>query len=637
MKVRYLGTLLLAVLTFFGCDDNTGTLGLGMLPDSDGMSAHTTTFNVTTRSFAVDSVFAKTSTGYIGKFSDPEFGYYETSFLTELNCTENFSLPEVYKVTERDSEGNPIKATGTMTADSVVSVQLAVYYSSWFGDSLNACRMSIYELDKKLDKNRYTNINPEEYYNKYDPKSLLGRKAYSAFDTSVPDSVRFEKDNNGYYTFYPNVTFPLDKKTFGEDRILKVYREHPEYFKDAATFIDKIFKGVYVKSDYGDGTILYVDYVALNMQFRFHHVNDTTGVALKKKDGTDSLFYSMQTVFASTKEVIQANQFMNSDLIKEKAAEPQHTYIKSPAGIFTEAIMPYDSIYNKLTNDTLNAVKLTFTNYNINSDYEYSMSAPNDVLLIRKQDLKSFFEENKVRDNITSFTTTHNAFATNQYVFSNIARLVTTCINEKQAAKKAAKDKAGSSWNETEWEKTWNKENEDWDKVLLIPVSITYDNSTSSSGNKTMTGIQNDLKPGYAKLKGGPKENAKGEVESPLKIEVTYTSFNKYKLQNIQKKPLPLFVGGRAFLIDGTSCRYYSAAFLVVFFAAGFLAGALVFAGFSAADLAVALLSFFSAAFIFSNLACAFSNSLCSSSISAPWFWIVVSNAFSSSLSISTG
>ena len=35
-----------------------------------------------------------------------------------------------------------------------------------------------------------------------------------------------------------------------------------------------------------------------------------------------------------------------------------------------------------------------------------------------------------------------------------------------------------------------------------------------------MTGIQNDLKPGYAKLKGGPKENAKGEVESPLKIEV---------------------------------------------------------------------------------------------------------------------
>ena len=44
MKVKYLGALLLAAtLTFFGCDDNTGTLGIGMLPGSDGISAHTTT------------------------------------------------------------------------------------------------------------------------------------------------------------------------------------------------------------------------------------------------------------------------------------------------------------------------------------------------------------------------------------------------------------------------------------------------------------------------------------------------------------------------------------------------------------------------------------------------------------------
>lgn len=536
MKVRYLGTLLLAVLTFFGCDDNTGTLGLGMLPGSDGMSAHTTTFDVTTRSFAVDSVFAKTSTGYIGKFSDPEFGYYETSFLTELNCVDNFAFPEVYRVTERDNEGNPTKAIGTMAGDSVVSVQLIVYYDSWFGDSLNACRMSIYELNKKLDKNRYTNINPEDFYNKFDSKSLLGRKAYSAYDTSVPDSVRNATDSNGNKTYSPSISFQLDKKTFGEERLLKVYRQHPEYFKDASTFIDKIFKGVYVKSDYGDGTILYVDQVGLLIQLRFHHVDETTGVALKKQDGTDSLYYAyynsekeMPLMFASTKEVIQANQFLNSDLIKEKAAEPQHTYIKSPAGIFTEATMPYDSIYNKLTNDTLNAVKLTFTNYNINNNYEYSMSAPSDVLLIRKQDLKSFFEENKIRDNVTSFTTTHNAFATNQYVFSNIARLVTTCINEKQAAKKAAKEKAGSSWNEAKWENDWKTDEatKDWDKVLLIPVSITYDSNTNSSGNRTMTGIQNDLKPGYAKLKGGPEEDAKGQVKSPLKIEVTYTSFNK--------------------------------------------------------------------------------------------------------------
>ena len=99
--------------------------------------------------------------------------------------------------------------------------------------------------------------------------------------------------------------------------------------------------------------------------------------------------------------------------------------------------------------------------------------------------------------------------ATNQYTFSNIARLVSTCINEK----KAAKAKAGASWNEEQWK----KDNPDWDKVMLIPVSVTFDSSTSS--NSSLTGVYHDLKPAYAKLEGGVKGPA-------LKIQVTYTSFN---------------------------------------------------------------------------------------------------------------
>lgn len=77
---------------------------------------------------------------------------------------------------------------------------------------------------------------------------------------------------------------------------------------------------------------------------------------------------------------------------------------------------------------------------------------------------------------------------------------------------KKAKEEAGDKWNQEEWEK-------DWRTVYLIPVAITYD-TTSSSTSQTMTGIQNDLQPGYAMLKGGPEGEA-------LKLEVTYTTFNK--------------------------------------------------------------------------------------------------------------
>ena len=524
MKLKHIGILLAAVATATACDDNTGSLGMGMLPDSDGLSAHVSTFEVKTESFYVDSVFAKTSTGYVGKFSDPEFGAYEASFLTELNNTEGFMIPEVYHDTEYDSNGNPTKGEGLLYKDSVVSARLVVYYSSWFGDSLNTCRMSAYELTRQLEDNRYTNINPEDYYDKNDDSKLLGRKAYSAYDTSVPDSVRYATDDNGYYTYSPNLYFTLDSLEFGYKRILKEYRDNPWKFQNAATFRDEVFKGVYLKNDLGDGTILYIDRVDLQLEFCCHYTDATTGVALKKTDGTDSLYNTRQILFASTKEVIQANRFENQAILKQKAeSEKDWTYIKSPAGIFTQATLPYDEIHEQLTGDTLNAVRLTFTNYRQQSNYEFSMSAPENVLLIRKQDLKEFFEENELPDNITSFTVAHNNVSSNQYTFQNIARLVTTCLNEKEEAKRAA----GTAWNEEQW----TKDHPDWDKVLLIPVTITTDDTNSSyTGTSQIIGLQHDLKPGYAKLVGGPAtvdNTADGQLKNPLQLEIIHTTFNE--------------------------------------------------------------------------------------------------------------
>ena len=295
MNVRFLGLLLLAVLTFFGCDDTTGTLGLDMLPGNDNVTVKTKTYKVNTKSFLADSVYAKTSTGYVGRFTDPEFGYYESSFLTELNCLQDLELPTLYKYDPVTQTG-----TGTLVKDSILSVKLSIYYSSWFGDSLSACKMRVYELNKKLDKNRYTSINPEEYYDPNDPKALLGEKAYAAHDESISDSIRYATDSYGNYTYTPSISFSLDKDEFGEKRILRPYREHPEYFKDSEAFIENVFKGLYIKTEQGDGSILYIDRVDMQFQFQFHYVNDTTGVAYKKQNGADSTYYKMQTVCSSS-------------------------------------------------------------------------------------------------------------------------------------------------------------------------------------------------------------------------------------------------------------------------------------------------------------------------------------------------
>lgn len=501
MKVKYLLVALLA-LTFFGCDENTGSLGLGIFPDGDqNINGRSAKFSVTTESTLSGAVYAKTSIGYVGKFSDPMFGFYECSFLAQLYCPEGITFPSVY-----NKDTNP---KGIMAGDSIHTAELVLYYSKYFGDSLNACRMSVYELNTDLnvkDFNYYTDIKAEEYKGDF-----LARKAYTAVDLSLSDSIRNDED------FVPYVRLTSDKiKELGKE----IYEESKQHPLDFERF-KNILKGIYVKSDYGDGTILYVDQINLNVAFRVH-ATDSLGNVIQKKNGQDSLYYTTRT-FATTREVIQANQITNDkDLLQNKVDEAKHTYLKTPAGIFTRANLPLNKIAEELKNDTISGVKLTFTSYNQPIVDAFSMKAPTTILLLREKDKDTFFEDNKLSDNITSYITTQEyKSGLNQYIFPNLARLVKTCLTEKEEAKK----KAGADWDEAKWE----ADNKEWNKVLLIPVTIQYDNSSNSS--KNIISVRHDLQPSYVKLKGGKagigtETQPEGDPNYQLDLEVTYVNFS---------------------------------------------------------------------------------------------------------------
>ncbi|KAA6335257.1 hypothetical protein EZS27_016491 [termite gut metagenome] len=481
MRLNHLllwGILLVSVC---GCDDNTGSLGLNMLPDSDKIVPKSKPYEITTESVLSGPIYAKTSMGYLGKFTDPEFGHYEANFMAQINCTDEFSFPPVY------SEGTP---KGIMAGDSIVAAELVLLYDSYFGDSLNVCSMSVYELKKDLEKNHYTDVDPEKYYN---PDKLLGRKAYTAVDLSVSKAANT----------YSSITVQLPK-SFGKN-IYNLNREHPEYFKNAQSFIDNVFKGIYVKTEDSDGTVLDIEKIQLNIRFKAHY-KDSLGYNLKQKtDGEDSIYYA-SAIFASTREVIQVNHFENSSKLKEKVNETDWTYVKSPAGIFTRVILPIQTIADELKQDTINSVKLAFIHYVQKAKDAFSLNPPAALLLVREKDMKDFFEQNSLTDNITSYFARRDT-RTNQYAFSNITRLINACITEKAEAKKATGDK----WDEDAWEKK-NK----WNNVLLVPVKINSE-LTSSTATETIISIHHDMSPGYAKLKGGNKNK--------LEVEVVYSTF----------------------------------------------------------------------------------------------------------------
>lgn len=552
MKAKYALIALLAI-TFFGCDDNTGNLGYGMFPDSDqSINGQLKTYPVTTESVAAGRIYAKTNIGYVGKFTDETFGTYQAGFLSTLNCPTGLTFPGVYNGTafndknkivntmvgkERESDKDimMIRDGAGDVIGNIHTVELYLWYDTYFGDSLTACRLSVYKLHTPLedDKNKayyYTDIEPDKFYNESD---VLGTKAYTAVDLSVKDSIR------NLSTYVPSVHLALDKPT--SDKIGgEILRKFRDAQNSGTAFSNKefieAFEGIYVKSDYGDGTVLYVDQVQMNVVYKNYAIDSISGKPLKTYDNKDDSTYYAYRIFNSTREVIQANQLLNDEKVGQLIKDHTDcTYLKTPAGIFTQATLPVNTISEELSGDTLNAVKLTFSSYNQpSSSSNFGMAAPSNVMLIREKDKESFFANNQLNDGVSSFLTSHNT-STNQYTFSNITRLINACINDRKAAEKDIKEKGRVTYkvyNEDlgkDESKTTNdiKEWEDdtqWDKVVLIPVLVTYDSSSSSNGTSNIIGIQHDLKPGYVKLKGGKK----GEKEAAyqLNLEVVYTNFS---------------------------------------------------------------------------------------------------------------
>lgn len=463
MKLKYIYAMLLSAL-IYSCDDSTTGIGDSTIASGDHIPAGAATYDVTTRSILADSVYARTSTAYLGKYTDPHFGGFTADFIAQFNCTDNFEFPE--------------------SVQEITGVQLRMYYNNHFGDSLNPMRMQVDTLSKIIPEKElgtfYTTVDPSKYY---DPSSKpLARKAFAARGASTKDSTILSYDYYGNASSYSYYWQEVKLPTALGQQMYDKYLEDKNNYKDAESFIKNVLKGLYVHCTHGDGTILYIDDMQLRLSFTY---------LIESSSGKVDSLINGATIFAATKEVIQANRFQNTERLNELVAETDVTYLKTPAGIFTEVTLPIEEIAEVHQRDTLNAASITFTRYNEKEDAKYPMLTPTNLLMVRKCDMHNFFEKNEMYDNKTSFLAQFvpSGESANTYTYTNIAPLITYCMNEKSEG----------------------KNDEDWNKVVLIPVKT----ETDSNGN--ITGIKSNLDMESACLFGGEK--------TPLKMQILYTTF----------------------------------------------------------------------------------------------------------------
>lgn len=496
MKAKLIAALCAAAMALTACDDTTDTLGNTLTSHTDQFDIVTDTFNVSTGSMIADSVLSRSLYSYLGHVKDPETRTYVTS-----NYTSQFSVLERL---DGDSKYFPdLDSLTSYVKDKKIiadSCKIRIYLNASLGDSLTPMRLTACELQKPVEENisYYSNFDPEAdgYVRSSSAGGIRKNVSYTPLDMSLSDSIRntmVKKTNLQIITIPLNQTYrDREGQTYNNygTYVMRKYYAHPEYFNNSYSFIHKVCPGFYYKSTGGLGAMSEISYTDLQVYFRYESADST---------------YKGIVTFAGTEEVMQTTHIVNNrqameNLVNDKSC----TYLKSPAGIFTEVTLPVEDISRGHETDSISSARIVFTRYN-NAAGESLIDAPSQILMVPKDSLYKFFEHKNLPDSKTSFLASLNT-SFNTYTFNNISTLITSMINNKKAGRASA----------------------DWNKVVLLPVTVTTSTTTTSSlyygssTTTTITNVANNMSLTSTRLVGGA-DNPK----SPVTISVIYNKFRR--------------------------------------------------------------------------------------------------------------
>lgn len=487
--MKKITTFVTAVLTLFAmiaCDDTTDTLGNTLTNKVDQFSILPDTFGVKTSTVEANSVLSSGATSYLGYVKDTETNtYVASSYATQFSVNQSLMGASLFP---KSDSIRSLNSAGQIVADSCY---INIFFQSMDGDSLNPMKLTASEMSKTLEEGEkyYTDFDPEtENMLRTGTNAIRKHKVFTPIDLNCSDSLRTEMSKGNSYKV---VQLPLDGTYVDKDGnsyenygtyIMRKYYETPNNFSNSYKFIHNVCPGFFMKITDGVGIMAEVEYTYLTIYYKYIY-NDT--------------LYVGNTNFSGNEEVLQVTHVVNDKTgLDELMADNSCTYLKTPSGLFTSVELPVDEIMKGHEEDSISSAKLVFTGYNPKNS-EDSYGASNYVLLLPVDSVKSFFENKEIPDSKYSYLATYSS--QNRYTFSNISGLVTAMYNAKQAGT------AGENWN----------------KAVLIPVTVTTSSSSSSSSSSTTSSVVHNMGLTSVRLKRGD-----GTLQSDVKISVIYNKFS---------------------------------------------------------------------------------------------------------------
>ncbi|GHT34755.1 hypothetical protein FACS189434_11450 [Bacteroidia bacterium] len=332
------------------CKDDDS--GIGFIPESDEITPFVKNFDLASDTKKFDGgVYANNTMYLLGEHENSTCGATKGSLLAGVTYPK------------KDLAFPP-----DATVDSLV---LRITVASHIGNEPLTLKVS--ELNTKLIfGNKYhTDIDVTPYIG-----SELGNKTFTTEAINNIDTVLKKTTEVPPYLY-----IKLDN-TRANDLIKSAPYTSETAFQD-------YFKGIYIEPT-GGKTVLYVG--AADLILKYHTASDT-----------------LELTFPSNNEVKKVNAISHSNLDEKLNQKPDTiTYLFSPAGFYSQVNVPINSILIDICNDpakiaALNSVRLTIE-AEVPKGGSDSIPLPNYLALVPEDEINTYFEQNKLPDNKTSFS-----------------------------------------------------------------------------------------------------------------------------------------------------------------------------------------------------------------------------------------
>lgn len=432
MKIKYL--LAAAVVSsglLISCEDEVSGIGSSLSKGEVTITVDSLVTDIPATSIRYESFDGRNETKLLGRISVPEYGSLSCSFVSQMLCATKMNIPDSITVTDVDS----------------MRLVMSVPRGELTGDSLAPQQLKVFRLSKGLPADITTTFNPDGYY---DPSSPMGARSYTLSNIAKGDSA-LKRD--------AYVRIPVHMPISFARELFEKYRANDAIFEWPSTF-NEYFHGIYVEQNFGNGCVANI---ATAEMFMYWHRLDRTYEM--QPDSTYAYVNHIRRdsvcLMASQPEVLSSNviDYKVSDYIK-RIAESGKSVVTTPGGYMVDLKFPVERLLDAYkshgeTMSVVSSLRLEIPAVAIKNDF--GLTAAPYMLMVKKSEMSSFFNENKVPDGKTSFYAAYDS-ENGCYRFNSMRSYFLDVL---------ANDEAGEGVRD-----------EDMD-FLLVPVDITTETVTN--------------------------------------------------------------------------------------------------------------------------------------------------------------